>query len=305
MLVSPLGVAECGGAPAQPDASMDATTMDAADEDVVEAAVDVWVDAPPERAIWVASQTTLFKFDPLTRIVTRVADFDCSGEAMVDLAMNAKEELFGITSESVVRIDKTTGVCTVLARGALDNPYATAFVPAASLEAGTETWLGYKYQSYYAVDSDSGATTFAGAFGNKAGNSQASGDMVTIPGGRTYLTAFTLDPNSGDLVVEIDPNTGAATKVDTATGLSSLVGMAQWAGFLYIFSESGTIYRAQILGDSGVSLQSLSITFDWGDAGTVTVDAAADASDAAVEATTTPQRPSWRGAAVTTRAPGM
>ena len=68
--------------------------------------VDVFVDAPPERAIWVASATTLYKFDPIAKIMTRVADFDCSGEPMIDLAMNAKEELFGITSESIMRIDK-------------------------------------------------------------------------------------------------------------------------------------------------------------------------------------------------------
>jgi hypothetical protein len=283
---------------------MDAT-LDVSPADVVsEPYVDVWVDAPPERAIWVATTSTLFKFDPLTRVMARVADFDCSGEPMIDLAMNAKEELFGITSESVVRIDKTTGVCTAMARGALDLPYATSFISGDALEAGTEQWLGYKYDTYWSIDPDSGAVAFVGQFGFKAGNSQASGDMVGIPGGSTYLTALNLDPTSGDLIVEVDPNTGLAKKVDTATGVSSLVGMAQWAGFLYIFSERGVVYRGQIMGDAGVTaVQTLAFSYDFGDAGTTGVTDAAIDGDAALDAGG-PQKISFRGAAVTTRAPG-
>src|SRR5580704_9432150 len=130
----PLAIADCGGGSSTPDAStMDATTMDVAPDVTADASFDVAIDVPPVRAIWVSTPTTLFNFDPVARTVTRVADFGCSGEPMVDLAMNAQEELFGVTTESVVAIDKVTGACTEIARGAQNLPYGTGFVPASSL----------------------------------------------------------------------------------------------------------------------------------------------------------------------------
>lgn len=288
----------CGGDDSKSDASTDAT-LDAIEEP--DAYVDVFVDAPPEPYIWVASPTTLYRFDPLARVMKRIADFDCSGEPMIDLAMNAKEELFGITSESVVRIDKVTGACTEIARGALDLPYATAFIPASSLEAGVEKWVGYKYQTYSAIAPDSGALSFAGALGGTVGNFQAGGDIVSLAGGKTYLTGSDLDPQAGDGILEIDPNTGAATQLDGVTQIDELLGLAQWAGTLYVFSGKGNVYRVQ-LSDAGASVKLMVVTYDLGDAGIA--DASSDASiDGGVDAPSGPVVIAYRGAAVTTRAP--
>ena len=286
----------CGGASGQPDASGPDATVDVT-ADVIDAAVDVVIDAPPERAIWVASETTLFKFDPFTHVIVRVADFDCSGEPMVDLAMDGNEQLYGITSESVVHIDKTTGVCAAIARGAQDLPYATAFVPAASLEAGVEGWFGYKYSAYSAIAPDSGNLTFVGILGPKSRGLEATGDLVTVPGGPTYLTSTSLDPTAQDVLMEVDPNTGATTQTDIATGAGGLVGMAQWGGTLFIFAEDGRVFRV-VIGDAGQVIEPYGVTIDWGDAGATDAGADADASSA-------PLPPSWRGAAVTTRAPGI
>jgi hypothetical protein len=277
--------------------------------DVVDASVDVYVDAPPQRAIWVATPTTLFNFDPVARTMTRVADFACSGEPMVDLAMNAQEQLFGITSESVVAIDKTTGACTEIARGAQALPYGTGFVPASSLDSGVETWLGYVFTTYDAIDPDSGALTFEGNLGFKAGNFQASGDMVAIAGGNAYLTGMGLDPMTGDGIIQFDPNTGAATQLLGVTGVPAMVGLAQWAGILYAFTVSGSVYRIQLL-DAGPAVQLLAVSYDFGDASVpdaMASDAgdAGEAGDAAMEAAPSLLPLTFRGAAVTTRAPSQ
>ncbi len=280
----------CGGDDNKTDAGPDAT-MDAADE--ADVYVDVYVDAPPERAIWVASDTTLWKFDPQTRIVKKVADFGCSGEPMIDLAMNAKEELFGITSESIVSIDKDSGACTGIVRGAQNLPYATGFIP------GSETWLGYKFSVGSTIDPDSGTLTFLGEMNDDAGNQfQASGDLVSLAGGKTYATTVNFNPQAGDSIVELDPTTGAVTHFDGVTGLQDLRGVAQWAGFLYIFAGTGKIYSATIT-DAGVNMKYLAITYDLGDAGS---DSDADAGDADAS-TGAPFLIPFRGAAVTTRAP--
>ena len=290
----------CGGGDSgQPDGSMMDATLDVA-PDTYEASVDVAVDVPPVPAIWVATAWTLYRYDPLKHVMSRATDFQCSGEPMIDLAMNANEELFGITSESVVRIDKTTGVCTAIARGALDLPYATSFIPAASLEGGIETWRGYKYSTYSAIDPDSGALTFVGTLGPMGNNLQASGDIVTVPNGKTFLTGMTLNPMTGDVLVEVDPNTGEVTNIDTATGAPGLLGMAQWAGVLYMFSVDGTVYRG-LVKEAGVIIQPYTVTYDWGDSGAPD----ASVSDGDAEASTVFLQPSWRGAAVTTRAPGL
>jgi hypothetical protein len=295
----------CGGDDSKADAGPDATmTPDAAGDEPDVEIIDVAVDVPPERAIWVASPWTLYKFDPQTRVITRIADFDCSGEPMIDLAMNGKEELFGITSESVVRIDKVTAACTAIARGALDNPYATGFVAATSLEAGVEQWLGYKYTTYSSIDPDSGAITFVGGLFDDAGNSsQASGDMVSLAGGKTFLTAFNINPQAGDSILEVDPNTGGVTRFDGITGVAELTGIAQWAGALYVFSGKGRVYLVQIT-DAGVNLKTVAITYDLGDGGAASDAAADDSGDA--EAGPVDAGPffiPFRGAAVTTRAP--
>jgi hypothetical protein len=291
LFVLPLCLA-CSGDDSSGDASTDATLDSPEEPDVADVAVDV----PPEPAIWVASATTLYKLDPETRVLARVADFDCSGEEMLDLAMNAKEELFGITTESVVRIDKTTGACTAIARGSQDLPYATAFVPN---DAGAERWLGYQLATYDAIDPDSGTLTFVGAGLDDGGNAySASGDMVSLGGGKTYFTALDYDPNAGDTLVQIDPSTGAVVRIVGSTGVAPLLGLAQWAGTLYAFSDRGRIFTVGI-GDAGVTLKILPVKYDFGDAGAPDAEVDADADTDASGSSFI----SFRGAAVTSRAP--
>jgi len=280
----------CGGDDNKTDGGPDAT-IDAADEPDVLA--DVVVDAPPERAIWVASDTTLWKFDPQTKVVTKVAEFDCSGEQMIDLAMNGSEELFGITSESIVRIDKDSGVCTGIVRGAQNLPFATGFI------AGSEKWVGYKFSAASTIDPDSGALGFLGQMNDDAGNFfQASGDLVSMAGGKTYATTVNFNPQVGDGIVEIDPTTGGVTRFDGVTGLQDLRGLGQWGGFLYLFAGTGKVYLGTVT-DAGVNMKSLPIKYDFG--GDASTDAATDAGDAASDAG--PFFIRFRGAAVTTRAP--
>jgi hypothetical protein len=280
----------CGGDDNKIDGGSDATIDVAEEPDVGVDAPDVAVDAPPERAIWVASPTTLWKFDPVTKIIAKVADFDCSGEPMIDLAMNSSEELFGITSESIVSIDKVTGACTGIVRGAQNLPYATGFI------AGSEVWLGYKLGVASTIDPDSGALTFLGQMNDDAGNQfQASGDLVSMAGGKTYATQLNYNPQVGDGIVEIDPTTGGVTHFDGVTGLQDLRGLAQWGGFLYIFAGSGKAYLGTIT-DAGVNMKFLALKYDFGDAST-------DASDAGANSEAGPFFIEFRGAAVTTRAP--
>ena len=285
----------CGGDDNKTDGGLDAT-VDASDEP--DAVADVFVDTAPERAIWVASPTTLWKFDPVTRVITKVADFDCSGEPMIDLAMNGSDELFGITSESIMRIDKTTGACTGIVRGAQNLPYATGFIP------GTEKWVGYKFGAASTIDPDSGALTFLGEMTDDAGNQlQASGDLVSLAGGKTYVTTSNFNPQAGDSIVEIDPATGGVTHFDGVTGVQDLRGIGQWAGAIYVFAGTGKVYLATI-SDAGVNLKFIALKYDFGDAGTdadadIDADTDADASDAS----TGPFIIQFRGAATTTRAP--
>jgi hypothetical protein len=287
----------CGGDDNKVDAGPDATMEAGGDEPDVVVIPDVAVDVPPERAIWVASATTLWTFDPQTKIVKKIADFDCSGEPMIDLAMNANEDLFGITSESVVRIDKVTGVCTGIARGAQNLPYATGFI------AGSEAWVGYKFNSGSTIDPDSGALTFLGPFDDDAGQQlYASGDLVSLSGGKTYVTALNFNPQAGDGIVEIDPTTGRMTHYDGVTGLQDLRGLAQWGGFLYVFAGTGKVYLATIT-DAGVNMKYLAIKYDFGDAGNDADAGDADTDADAAEASTGPFFIPFRGAAVTTRAP--
>ncbi len=290
----------CGGddAQGQPDASEDATADITGD-------LDAGVDEPdadlgPEPVIWANSTTTLYRFDPLAHVLSKVADFDCNGEPMLDIAVNSKQELYGVTSETLVKIDEKTALCYPIAKG--NYPPTLAFLPAGTLDPNEEALVGYKLAQYVRIDPQTGATSFVGSMNpNDAGGYyEISGDVVSIAGGDTYLTAVGFNPTNGDGLTVVDPATGKPTKFLGFAGKPGLLGLAQWAGVLYAFSAAGHVYRVKLPPDGGQP-QVFLFDLDAGlppDDASVPLDAAVD-GDAAPE----PFRPSFHGAAVTTRAP--
>jgi len=280
-----LTLVACGGDDAPPavEAGSDAP------DDVLDAPIDTGPpDAAPEAVLYASTATTLYRFDPLTFDLAKIADFSCAGEGVLNLAEDHAEQLYAVTTESLVRVDKATGKCTQIAKGQF--PRALGFVPAGVLDPLDDVLVGYNGQQYVRIDVKTGQSTFVGALNpNDAGGSfDPSGDLVSIAGGKSYLTALG-DPNTGDLLLEIDPATGTAKKRLGSSGRFGLVGVAAWAGTVFAFSSDGRVYR---LGKTGLAAQLIPAISDAG------ADADAGVTDASTGL-------SFTGAAVTTRAPAQ
>ncbi|MEO8877823.1 MAG: hypothetical protein ABI461_19675, partial [Polyangiaceae bacterium] len=196
------------------------------------------------------SDDTLYKLEPISKVVTTVGKFSCvniscpdSGEGMWDIALDKDGNMYGSVSiaqsdcitftGAIVKIDKSTANCTVVKTSSSTFPNSLSFVPAGTLDPTNEVLVGYDSDSYVRIDITSGAIT---TIGNLNGNPaiqgwQSSGDIVSIIGGKTYLTA-TLDPNSSanDSILEVDPVTGKALSVIGKVGFGKVWGLGFWAG---------------------------------------------------------------------------
>ncbi len=192
------------------------------------------------------SATTLYKLDPVTKVVTTVGDF-VGCDTVIDIALNKAGQMWATTSSAVDSVDPTTGKCTQIAAGSYPN--SLSFVPAGTLDPSVEALVGYNGADYVRIDLTTGAVTDVGSLGNQGYAS--SGDIVSVIGGGTYLTVTGGPENCGDCIVEVNPATGALVKMIGALGHSSVFGLAYWGGSAYGFDAEGELFEIDL--SNGVS----------------------------------------------------
>jgi hypothetical protein len=258
-------------------------------------------DAPVEEEdagltpeIFAHDSTTLYRFDPTASTLETVGRFSCADQGVADIAVNAAGEMFGTTSTSLVYIEKTTAECIEIARGAY--PTSLGFVPAGTLDPDKDVLVGFNYSQYVRIDTDTGAQTYIGAlYPNQLGvRFTISGDVVSTQSGRTFVTVkITGAQDNGDFLVEIDPRTGAVTRMLSSTKKRNLWGLGYWDKKVFAFNPAGDIYSVRTDIDGG---QAHSVTLaDGGVAPPLTPgDGGREAGTAHIE---------FVGAAVTTLAP--
>lgn len=262
--------AACGSDPV-------AAPIDAAIDD---APLDVFVDEPdvdqgPTKAVWTNTTEALYRLDPDTRALTKVADFSCAADLVFDIAVDEGERMFGVTSLGLVAIDPKTAACTAIAGGVY--PHAIAFVPKGTVDFTREVLVGYNLAQYVRIDEKTGTMTPIGNINATGTGPQlvVSGDLVVVAPTRIQVTLLG-DPDSGDYLATADPKTGHALKVLKPLGELGMTGLGQWAGTTYAFGQRGDV-----------------LSYRDGSVGVVYSQ-----SDASADA-----RLSFSGAAVTTRAP--
>jgi hypothetical protein len=149
-------------------------------------------------------------------------------------------------------IDKATAECTVLATATtLSFPNSLSFVPAGTVDPAVETLVGFAIDAYVRVDTTSGKMTTIGNLNPNALGITfvSSGDIVSVSGGKTYLTARNNAPDAGpggDYLLEIDPKTGKVLKLIVDTKKTLLYGLGYWAGTAYAFSATGDSYAIDL-----------------------------------------------------------
>ena len=201
---------------------------------------------------------TLYKLEPISKTLTRVGNFSCTAGAdaaaqdVIDIAVDKGGKMYGTTFQSLLLIDKATAACTIVATAtALSFPNSLSFVPAGTVDPAVEALVGFAVDSYVKIDPATGAMTTIGNLNpNALGITfQSSGDIVSISGGQTYLTARSSGPDAGsggDYLLEIDPSTGKVLKLVVDTQKSFLYGLGYWGGTAYAFSASGNSYAIDL-----------------------------------------------------------
>ena len=218
------------------------------------------------------SDDTLYKLEPMSMTVTKIGKFSCvdipcgMGEGMWDIALDKDGNMYGSVnvmdntctgfgSGAIVKIDKTNASCTVLGTSSSTFPNSLSFVPAGTIDPTNEVLVGYNGADYVRIDPVSGATSVIGSLNpNSTGQTwYSSGDIVSIIGGKTYLTASTSNDGTGgdDSILEVDPVHGTALKVIGSIGAGHVWGLGFWAGTAYGFDDGGQLLTIDLTTGAG------------------------------------------------------
>ncbi len=222
-------------------------------------------DRPPPAPgkVYAHSAETLYLLEPISKQVTTVGPFDCTG-SMVDIAIDRAGKMTGSAGISfnndlggaLVTVDPATAHCEVLNRGP-NLVTSLTYVPEGTLLATAEALVGYSEDRYVRVDPATGTLTDIGLLNNAASGGTmwvSSGDVVSIKDGGTYLTvkAATGNPGpGGDRIVEVDPKTGALKRIIGATGMVDVLGLGYWGGIAYGFTIAGKLIQIDLTTGAG------------------------------------------------------
>lgn len=207
--------------------------------------------------------STLYRLDDAGQEVVLVGELDgCA--SLNELAIDAKGAVFGASDGALYAIDPSGPSCELLATGTY--PRALSFVPAGTVDPDEEALVGYLDAAYVRVDVVTGAVT---PLGQLDGGFVASGDVVSVAGGKTYLTVT--QGGCNDCLVEVDPASGAVVEDLGPLGYAKVWGLAQWGGAAYGFTKAGQAFRIDFVvqpdGTSALALTELSTAGDfsfWG-----------------------------------------
>ncbi len=217
--------------------------------------------------VYANTASALFAIDPRRLTVQRIAAFgwpnDGRDHRMTDIAVNAQDQLWGITFNAIYRIETATARCTFVAPFAGTNFNGLSFLPGTELDGGQVLVATNRSGGVHRVDTNTGAITLLGNYGNSLGS---SGDIVSVEGAGTFATA--IRGFNEEVLVRVDPANGRATVIGT-TGQGSTWGLAYWRQRLFGFTEGGNFVTLDI--HTGASTLIINNGEPWWGAGVTTL----------------------------------
>jgi hypothetical protein len=203
-------------------------------------------DAGTAAVVYAHSDDILYELDPTSLAIKVVGPFIGCSE-VIDIALDESSNAY-VTTESATggtggfyKLDVTTAVCTHIADGSYPN--SLSFVPKGTLDPNVEALVGFVGADYVRIDPTTGALTTVKS-GALTGGLMSSGDVVSVIGGGTYLTVN--GDGCGDCIIQVDPATGAMTKMIGPLGYGSVFGLAYWGGSAYGFDDGGDVFQIDL-----------------------------------------------------------
>lgn len=217
--------------------------------------------------VYAHTPKTLYLFEPVTKKLTPIGDFDCLGtDQMIDIALDRSGMMFGTAFNKFMSIDPTNAKCTVLKETpGVNYPNSLSFVPVGVLDPTKEVLVGYvestfnmkTYKDTYArIDTTNGNMTIIGQEGdlNPPGGLggkyyDVAGDVIALINDNNKAYVIVEDDKYTDAgaasttnhLAEINPKTGTITKIIGPISQLKTYGFAYWAGKGYGFSNDGRI----------------------------------------------------------------
>ncbi len=184
------------------------------------------------------SADVLYRLEPATKAVTVIGNFkNC--EPVIDIALDEKSTLFAVSEDTLYTVDKATAQCTKIRTGKFPN--SLSFVPKGTIDPDHEALVGYDLGDYVRIDTDTGARTVLGKLG---GSYISSGDIVSVKGGKTFLTVKGgTDCKTTDCLVEVDPANGKLLKNWGSIEHARVYGLSFWGGKVYGFDADGNLFE--------------------------------------------------------------
>ena len=187
--------------------------------------------------VFAHTATELYRVDPETLAVTKVANFGWShgSDEMTDIAIDKTGLMIGVSRTAVYRVDPMTAAATRLSNGLTGGFNGLSFVPATMLgQSGDDVLVGTRNADgiVFKVDPATGGTSAIGNMGDFA----SSGDLVAVEG----ITVQTADNGfSADRLVRLAPQSFAATPIGTSIGFAEIWGVAYWKDKIFGFTSGG------------------------------------------------------------------
>lgn len=199
-------------------------------------------DPAENAAVYAHSADALYRVDPESFEVTKVGDFQWpgGGDDMTDLAIDKDGRMIGISYTRVYEVDPDTAGCTLLSDALGGSFNGLSFVPATQAGRpadGPDVLVASRNSdgTIMEIDPNTGGVTPIGAMG---GNWVSSGDIVSVAGFGTVLTATTVGSLGADVLVRLAPGSFEAQVIGT-TGYNDLWGIGFWKGEVFGFAENG------------------------------------------------------------------
>jgi hypothetical protein len=183
--------------------------------------------------VYAETAADLYQIDPVQLTQTYLCAFSGVDGAVNDIAIDANGNLYGLTADTLYKVNPTTCAASV----------------AANVKQVSSTFNGLSFLidgrliaadtsgNVVQIDPSTGGVNQVGTYG---GNLGSSGDIVALSTGTIYATAIDSSSTS-DILVTLDPTTFKATRVGPITGYSQIYGLGYWAGVLYGFDSNGDV----------------------------------------------------------------
>jgi hypothetical protein len=179
-------------------------------------------------SIYLNDRRALYSFDTVSRATHYLGDFAAPGVAlfqMYDIGIDAKGLLVGISDSSLFTINPNTAACALLAN-VPKTAAGLTFLPDGRIAIAGEQVDLFDLSTRQMTNLV------------PAGKYSTSGDIVGLPDGLLYWTVN--GKGATDLLVTIDPATGATTEIGDI-GFGSVWGLSFARGVLYGFTADGRV----------------------------------------------------------------